>query len=205
MIPVEILISKGALVREIGVGDSIFKEGTTANFYYQIIKGRVRTCNFLDDGREVLHQVLGPHEGLGLASILDRETYIATAIADAKSTVYKISVQAFYEILTEYPYVGLGISKVLAKEIRFKVLLMNIISLRSPEAAVTKLIQLLHDEGRLICPECNKLLLTRQQLANMTGLRVETIIRTMKQMEREQKISIMNGKVFVKQLKLAHE
>ena len=40
-------------------------------------------------------------------------------------------------------------------------------------------------------------MLTRQQLANMTGLRVETIIRTMKQMEKEGKLNIIRGKVFI--------
>jgi CRP-like cAMP-binding protein len=40
-------------------------------------------------------------------------------------------------------------------------------------------------------------MMTRQQLANMTGLRVETVIRTIKQMEKDEKLSIVRGKVFV--------
>ena len=37
--------------------------------------------------------------------------------------------------------------------------------------------------------------LTRKELSNMTGLRIETIIRTIKKMEKEGKLEIKNGKV----------
>lgn len=47
-----------------------------------------------------------------------------------------------------------------------------------------------------MCPKCNKLLLTRQQLANMTGLRVETVIRTIKDLEEKKIVSIQKGKVY---------
>ena len=38
--------------------------------------------------------------------------------------------------------------------------------------------------------------LTRKELSNMTGLRIETIIRTIKKMEKDGKLKIVNGKVF---------
>lgn len=59
------------------------------------------------------------------------------------------------------------------------------------------MIQFLHEDRRLICQKCNRLMLTRQQLANMTGLRVETIIRTMKLMEKNDELNIIKGKVFI--------
>lgn len=39
--------------------------------------------------------------------------------------------------------------------------------------------------------------LTRQQIADMTGLRVETVIRTIKDMEAKEQIRIEKGKLFV--------
>ena len=76
-------------------------------------------------------------------------------------------------------------------------MLTDIISRNCPEDIITQLIQYLNQEKKLICQECNRLMLTRQQLANMTGLRVETIIRAIKNMEKEERLSIVKGKVFV--------
>lgn len=38
--------------------------------------------------------------------------------------------------------------------------------------------------------------LTRKDLSTMTGLRIETVIRTVKKMERQGLLEIINGKVY---------
>ena len=45
--------------------------------------------------------------------------------------------------------------------------------------------------------DCNQLKLTRQQIADMTGLRVETVIRAMRNMHEKGELTIEKGKVFV--------
>ena len=42
-----------------------------------------------------------------------------------------------------------------------------------------------------------KVNLTRQQIANMTGLRVETVIRTIRHLNEIGSLDIVNGKVFI--------
>ncbi len=37
---------------------------------------------------------------------------------------------------------------------------------------------------------------TRKEIANSTGLAIETVIRTVKKMEREQKIQLINHKIY---------
>jgi CRP-like cAMP-binding protein len=39
---------------------------------------------------------------------------------------------------------------------------------------------------------------TRQQIADMTGLRVETVIRTVKQLQKEGKLEIIQHKIYLK-------
>ncbi|MFD0700410.1 helix-turn-helix domain-containing protein [Myroides pelagicus] len=39
--------------------------------------------------------------------------------------------------------------------------------------------------------------LTRQQVADLTGLRVETVIRTIKDLESQKQVQIKKGKVFL--------
>ena len=47
-----------------------------------------------------------------------------------------------------------------------------------------------------ICPHCAQIKLTRQQIADMTGLRVETVIRVMRQLHEKGVIQIQKGKVY---------
>ncbi|HAF33119.1 MAG TPA: hypothetical protein DCG88_03525 [Sphingobacterium sp.] len=197
MIPTAILLEKGASSLHADIGEILFHEDSMATFYYQLLSGRVRLSNFLSDGREVLHNVICANEGFGEVAILDNGVYTVTAITDSSCTLLKISSKKFIEIIHEYGNLHRLVSQKMARKLHFKLFMIKLIYNRSPEEILSNLIQKLNESKRLVCQECNRLMLTRQQLANMTGLRVETIIRTMKQMDKEDKLNIIRGKVFV--------
>ncbi|GAA4168090.1 Crp/Fnr family transcriptional regulator [Sphingobacterium ginsenosidimutans] len=197
MIPPEILLENGASSIHADAGEILFHEESMAIFYYQLLSGRVCLSNFLSDGREVLHNVICANEGFGEVAILDGGVHTVTAIADSSCTLLKISSKRFMEIMYEYGSLHRLIAQKIARELHFKIFLIKLIYNRSPEEILSNLIRKLIESKRLVCQECNRLMLTRQQLGNMTGLRVETIIRTMKQMEKEDKLNIIRGKVFV--------
>ncbi len=197
MVPTNLLLEKGATQRKAAVGEVIFNEGSPAAFYYQLVSGRVRWCNITDDGKEVLHRVVEAGESFGEFPLFDGEPYAASAIADTPCVMYRLSAPSFLELLAEHPDIHLEFSKSLVQHLRFKFLLTHLLSNQSPETVVTKLIEYFNCQHKFICQDCNRLMLTRQQLANMTGLRVETIIRAIKQMEKEDKVSIIKGKVFI--------
>ena len=197
MIPVELLLEKGATYRKADPGEVIFHEGAGASYYYQVTSGRVRWCNLLDDGREMLHKVVEQGDVFGELPMFDGRPYAASAVADTESVLLRIRADTFRQLMEEHPLLHFAFSKSLASDLRFKFMLTDIISRNSPEDIISQLIQYLNQEKKLICQECNRLMLTRQQLANMTGLRVETVIRAIKNMEREERLSIVKGKVFV--------
>ncbi len=197
MIPIDLLLARGASYRKVHPGEMIFTEGTPAIFYYQLVDGKVRWSNLLDDGREVLHKIVEPGELFGTLPLFDDGTYAASAVADIPCTLLRLCADSFQQLLLDYPDLHLTFTKSLVNDLRFKFMLTGLLSQHNPEAILTNLIQHLNQEGKLVCQECNRLMLTRQQLANMTGLRVETIIRTIKNMEKEDRISIVKGKVFI--------
>ena len=197
MIPTELLLQKGAASRKAVAGEVIFNEGAPAAYYYQLISGRVRWCNITDHGKEVLHKVVEAGESFGELPLFDREPYAATAIADTPCVMLRLCIASFHQLLRENPDIHFEFSKMLAQHLRFKFLLTDLLSNNSPEDVITKLIGHFNQHGKFICQDCNRLMLTRQQLANMTGLRVETIIRVIKHMEKEDRLRIVKGKVFI--------
>jgi len=71
------------------------------------------------------------------------------------------------------------------------------ISSQDPEHRIIRILDYLkryvhHIEGKFKF----KVNLTRQQIADLTGLRVETVIRAMKGLEKKGEIKIKSGKVY---------
>ena len=197
MIPTELLLEKGAAYRKAAAGEVIFNEGAPAAYYYQLVSGRVRWCNITDGGKEVLHKVAEVGESFGEFPLFDGEPYAATAVADTPCTMLRLCASSFRQLLHEHPDIHFAFSKTLVEHLRFKFLLTDLLSNNSPEDVITKLIGYFNERGKFICQDCNRLMLTRQQLANMTGLRVETVIRDIKHMEKEDRLRIVRGKVFI--------
>ena len=71
------------------------------------------------------------------------------------------------------------------------------IASHDPECRINALLDYLKKEKRSFCYEdWGRLKLTRQQIADMTGLRVETVIRSMRHMHEKGELLIEKGKVF---------
>jgi len=97
-------------------------------------------------------------------------------------------------MLRKHPDISLELNKSLARRLYYKSIMAPEISSQSPEKRIwTLLTYLKKREGK---NELEFLVdLSRQQLADLTGLRVETVIRTIKQLEKKKKLKIYEGKI----------
>src|SRR5690606_34644576 len=197
MIDTDLLLEKGATYRHAEAGEVIFNEGAPATFYYQLVSGKVRWSHFHDNGKEVLHKIVEAGEAFGELPLFDGGPYEASAVADSPCTLLRLSATTFRQLLADQPDVHLAFTKSLVAHLRFKFFLFNALAKNNPQAALVELIDYFNRHGRLICQDCKRLMVTRQQLANMLGLRVETVIRAIKQLQQEDKLCIVKGKVFV--------
>ncbi len=197
MLDINLLLERGATYRDVVSGEVIFNEGASATFYYQIVSGRVRWSNLLDNGKEVLHGIIEEGESFGEFGIFDGDNYAATTIADTPCKLIRLRSESFLELMHERPDLLFEFNKLFAERLRYHYFLTNILSSNSPEYILENLIDYFNRKGKHICKKCNRLLMTRQQLANITGLRVETVIRAIKNMQREEKVEVVRGKVFL--------
>ena len=159
--------------------------------------GRVRWSHFGDNGKEVLHKIVEAGESFGDFPLFDGEPYAASAIADSSCTVLRLCASSFHKLLADHPDIHRLFTSSLAEHLRFKFTLSNALVKNNPQAILVELIDYFTRHDKLICKDCNRLMVTRQQLANMAGLRVETVIRAVKQLQQEEKLCIIKGKVFV--------
>ncbi len=194
MISEELLLQFGAEIRKVKKNELIFEMGHFPGFYYQIVEGKVKMNNFTEDGKEFIQNIFVEGQSFGEPPLFIDEPYPANAIAVTKGKVLEISKTLFYEMLHQHPEVSLELNKSLARRLYYKSIMAPEISSQSPEKRIWTLLTYLKKREGVKGTEF-LVDLSRQQLADLTGLRVETVIRTIKQLEKKEKLKIREGKI----------
>jgi CRP-like cAMP-binding protein len=196
MIPIDTLLAWGATYRKVAAGETIFREGTDCHFYYQLVEGSVRWINIMEDGREFIQNMVEPGETFGELPLFDSSPYAASAVANKDSLVLRLHKNTFHQLLKEDSDIHFAFSKLMAERMRFKFLLLKELACSDPEHRISELFSYFKQSKKYICQNCNRVKLTRQQIADMTGLRVETVIRAIKHLQHKGSLIIDKGKVY---------
>lgn len=196
MIDIDILLTWGAAFKKVPKGSTIFSEGSGCSFYYQLVSGKVRWVNINEEGKEFIQTIIEPGECFGEMPLFDDEPYAASAIADEDTVVIRLHKPVFLKLIRESQDIHFKFSRLLAERVRFKFMLLKSLACHDPENRISTLLNYFKKENKNYCPDCSQLKLTRQQIADMTGLRVETVIRSMRHMHEKGELLIDKGKVY---------
>lgn len=196
MIDIDVLLAWGAAYKKLSSGEIIFREGQPCSFYYQLVSGKVKWVNIDDEGKECIHLIVEPGESFGEFPLFDDRPFAATALADEDCMIIRLHKPVFLQMLKDNNDINFAFTQLLSKRLRFKFEVVKAFSAHCPENMIATLLNQLKKENKNFCSDCNQLNLTRQQIADMTGLRVETVIRTMRNMHDKGEIKIARGKVY---------
>lgn len=197
MIAIDLLEKYGALKKSFDKNEIIFEEGNLPTHYYQIISGEIKMSNYNDDGREFIQGIFYKKQSFGEPPLFLNQDYPANAVAVEASKVLLLPKNNFMKLLEENPTVSIKIIENLAQRLYYKSVMAAEMSTQEPEHRILKLI----DHGIAYFnfkKEENGYLInfTRQQIGDLTGLRVETVIRTIKALEKKGILKIINRKVY---------
>jgi len=179
----DLLIAWGGTFRKFQKNQTIFYEGGNAMFYYEVFEGSVKMLNINEDGKEFIQGIFNRGESFGEPVLLIDEPYPASAVANEDCVLIRITSQNFIHLLKEYPDIHLRFTQVLAKRLHNKSVMSKEISSHGPVHRINTLLQMLKKNINPVNPEKAKVDFSRQQIADTTGLRVETIIRCIKKMQ----------------------
>lgn len=196
IIDINTLLAWGGVYKKVNQGDFIFKEGGSAAFYHQLISGGVRWVNINEEGREFLQVMIEPGESFGELPLFDGQPYAASAIANEDSIIIRLQKDVFLSLLHENPTIHFDFTKLMIERIRFKFYVIKELAQHDPENCISKLFAYMKLRNKNICPDCHRIKLTRQQIADMTGMRVETVIRTIRSLHLKGLLLIDKGKVY---------
>ncbi|KFC20363.1 Crp/Fnr family transcriptional regulator [Chryseobacterium sp. FH1] len=195
MIPENLLLSYGAEYETFSRGEIIFDEGETPKCYYQIISGRIKLNHYNEAGKELILAILEP--GLSVCELLlfiDKK-YPVNAVVIEESTVLKLPKADFMKMMDEHPNISKDMNKFLSERLYHKFMMLENNSSLHAEVRIKGVL----DYHKSFSPDQSnysyEVPLTRQQLASITGLRVETVIRTIKNLEKQEVLKIINRNI----------
>ncbi|OYW27735.1 MAG: transcriptional regulator [Caulobacter sp. 12-67-6] len=165
--------------------EEIFGEGETADHVYQVISGAVRTCRSLRDGRRQIDQFHFAGDYFGIEAG-DVHRVSAEAMTDA--TVRMVRRSALSQLAAQRPEVARALFRLTVEGLQRSqdhVLMLGRKSAR--ERVVSLLIDLANRtgaDGELDVP------MSRQDMADYLGVTIETVSRTLTQLQVDGVIAI---------------
>ncbi len=194
-IDIDLLTAWGGTSKIYKKGEIVFHEGDLARCYYQIIKGEVKMFNVNHEGKEFMQGIFSDGQSFGEPPVIINKPYPTTATALKETTIIRLAKEDFIKLLKEYPGIAYTLLEHLANRTYNKAITLKEIINNNPEARIIAFLDTKKSEktglgAREIVPY------TRQQIANFTGLRVETVIRTLAKLKDKKKVEIINRKLY---------
>lgn len=192
----EILKKIGAAQKQYKKGEYIFIEGNDPRYFYQIITGEVKMFNMNSEGKEFIQGVFTDNCSFGEPPLFINEPYPSNAIATKDTLVYRVLKSTFFKMLKEDSTIESELLQLLARRLFNKATTSREIINSTPEMRLIAFLCAIKKKStdtqdRYLVP------FTRQQIANFTGLRVETVIRTLSKMKEKKIVEIINHKLYI--------
>ncbi len=178
-------------------GDVILTEGDRSQYFLYLKEGELSVFNFSEKGKELLqHKVKEGRFFADPAILLDQPVPANVQVCSEKVEIVKVQRDRLIEYLKDHPEKLFEFTISMAKKTVQKSLLLKQIVLFNPE---DRILQQLHNFKKEHSCEKERTMInfTRKEISHMTGLRIETVIRAVKKMEKEGKLEIVNGKIFI--------
>jgi CRP-like cAMP-binding protein len=175
----------------------LFHEGDTALNYFQIVSGSIKMANYSYDGQEFIQGIFEDNESFGEPPLFADFKYPSDAIAIRDTVLMKLRKEAFFKLLKENFEIHLKFTQIFSRRLKYKSMILREISSYAPDHRVLTLINYFKAQSGTPKSEKFQVPYTRQQIADMTGLRVETVIRTVSRLKDEGKISVIKHKIYL--------
>lgn len=171
-------------------GGTIFFEGDPCTHLHLVEDGMVKVFKTLESGRELILDIFRSGESFGEVAVIDDVDHPATAIALEPTSILFMSRGDYVTLLEQYPESALAVIRDLTLRMRS---MRRRVEQLGEGGVESRLAQVLAAFARRMGELNGKAILipiqiTRQELADMVGARIETVIRIMSRWHREEHV-----------------
>ena len=194
LIDYDILITYGAVAKKINKDELIYSEGQYPQFYFQVLEGEILEFSANNEGKILAYNIFTKGESFGEHSLFTNTKYICNTKAIKNSVIIKISKENLNNIRNDYAEVNTSFLHKFAERIYQHEYLRQIWVSHTPEEKIVLFFKF-YKYKQSINQTCI-IPFTRKIIAEFTGMRVETVIRTLSDMNKQKKVQIIKQKVY---------
>ena len=188
---IKYLLEKQFKVISYKKGETIYRPDTPPRAVYFIKSGKVKMVTVNNEGQEFIQGLFKSSEYFGEPALLLNKPYLAYTIALQDSEIIPVDEKTFYGFLESDATFSKRLILNLSNRLFYKSMMLEELANEHADHRVKTLLNyLLRD----VAPG-QDLKVTRQQMADMTGLRVETVIRIIKQPALQEGFKLIKGKI----------
>ena len=182
--------------KEFEKGETIFREGSYCDSVWVVKEGRVHLVKYLLDGKVSTTCVMAPGEIFCCLSALDKRSYPSNAIAAIRSETVRIPIETFTDLMARPAFAQ-------------KALCLFCDRLRHVEGRACQMQDSAERRvGRVLLALSKKfgetIPLTRQEIAELSGVTLETAIRVISHLKRQKVVLASQRKTITIQPEALH-
>ncbi len=180
-------IAQVAHVATFGRGETIFTEGDPAQSFYVVTAGRVKISKITPAGHELILEIFGVGDPLGAVAVYEGLPFPATATSLEDTTCVLIPRKQFFNLLETYPSLVRGLLLGLTTRLVEMTNRLAELTRTRVEIRLARLFLKMAERAGRADPrgEFIPTVLSRQELADLTGTTIETAIRIMSRWQKQ--------------------
>ena len=168
-------------------GETLFAEGDEADSVYEVVRGMLRLCKILPDGRRQITGFLSAGQFLGLAP---EGVCVYTAEAITEVTLCRYKRTAFDRLIDEVPGFAKRVLAVASHELSAAQNQMLLLGRKSAVEKVASFLLLMAEQAGAEEERAVGLPMTRSDIADYLGLTIETVSRTLTKLKQDGLIAL---------------
>lgn len=177
--------------------EDIYKEGMFPKGIFFINKGKVKTYQTNEFGKELITELHKEGEFFGYLSLLRDEKYTNTATALEDSEIYMIPKEDFFTLIYKNSEVSRKFIQLLSNDLMENEKQLVKLAYNSVRKRVAEALVKLSDKYKKETDAKFSMNISREDLANLVGTATETVIRTLSDFKEEKFIEVSGSNITI--------
>ena len=190
-------LSENREIRTYKKKNNIYQAGMYPKGIYLINKGKVKSYQTNDHGKELITDLHNEGDFFGYLPLLQEEKYTSSAAALEETELCMIPKDEFFELIYKDAGVSRKFIKIISDNLKEKEQQLLELAYNSVRKRVAEALVRLSDKYKKPAETKFSMTISREDLANLVGTATETVIRVLSDFKDEKYIEITGGTIAI--------
>ncbi|RJO66772.1 MAG: Crp/Fnr family transcriptional regulator [Myxococcales bacterium] len=193
------ILARAAMMKELKKGEYLCHEGEKATHLYLLTQGKLKVVKHTSFGKDVILDIYAKGEMFLMEGVFDAEPQPASAVAAEDSMVLLIEKRTFVRVMDQNPMMTRAVLSEMAHKMRGLTDQITDLSVGKVDYRIANLMLKLghkigEEEGDQVKLNIH---LSRQDIADLTGTTIETAIRTMSRLAKQEVVKTTKDSILI--------